>query len=271
MLHSIAKVLTFLLQPSSLAALAVLAGLAFLHRNRHSRSALWLSTAGMIWFLVAGLSPLSNAMILPLEQCFGTRQPPTPSGTIAGIIILGGFEDGHVSNGRGGLAVSEAAERLTEGLRLAQRLPDAKLIFTGGAGGLFKGQDAALPIRDFFVDEGIEPGRIVLERASRNTFENAVLTRDLVKPNAVDRWILVTSAYHMPRAVATFRKSGFTIIPYPVDFRTQGLKDLALTFSRIGEGLERSDLAAKEWAGLIAYRVLNRIDTLNICAHQPRS
>ena len=216
--------------------------------------------AALGWLVVAGFLPLGNALILPLEERFASHQPSLPKENIKGIIILGGFEDGWVTGGRGGLAVNEAAERLTEGLRAARQLPNAKVVFTGGVGTLLKREGAGALVRDYFVDAGVAPERITIETGSRNTYENAVFSRDLLTPKAADHWILVTSAYHMPRAVGTFRQAGFKVIPFPVDFRTRNVGDVLIPFGSIGEGLERVDLATKEWIGLVAYRLTGQSD-----------
>lgn len=260
--HSLAKLLALLAQPSSVAVLAVMVGVGLLSFGRAPRLSRLLAWGGLALIVAGGLTPLGNVLILPLEQRFAEVAPPEPGSRVDGIILLGGFEDAHVSSGRGGLGLNEAAERLTEGLRLALRHPEAKVVFTGGAGGLFSGADASGPVGAFLAEAGVDPSRLVLESQSRNTFENAVLTRDLVRPQAGSRWLLVTSAYHMPRAVGLFRKVGFDIIAYPVDYRTRGADDLTRFFSRIPQGLMRLDVAVNEWMGLMAYRVLGRTDTL---------
>ena len=217
-----------------------------------------LIAVGFAWIVLAGFLPLGNALVLPLEQRFGSREPSLPQTNVTGIIILGGFEDGWVTAGRGGLAVNEAAERLTEGIRAARALPNTKVVFTGGVGALFDDAEAGASVHQYLIDAGVAPERIIIENASRNTYENAVFTRDLLKPRPEDRWLLVTSAYHMPRAVGIFRQAGFDVIPFPVDFRTRDVGDVWRPFGRIGAGLERADLAAKEWIGLIAYRLTGR-------------
>jgi uncharacterized SAM-binding protein YcdF (DUF218 family) len=89
-----------------------------------------------------------------------------------------------------------------------------------------------------------------------------MITKDLVKPKAGERWLLVTSAFHMPRSVGLFRKVGFAVEPYPVDWRVGGREDL-LTFTNVaGDGLARTDTAVREWMGLVAYRLTGRIDEL---------
>jgi len=185
-----------------------------------------------------------------------------PQEKISGIILLGGFEDGSITETRGGLALNESAERLTETLRLARALPDTKVIFTGGSGSLFGGEGIGPEIRKFFIDAGIEPSRIVIENNSRNTYENAMFTKALIKPDPQDKWLLVTSAFHMPRSVGVFRKAGYNVVPYPVDFRTRGRRDAIRPLDSISAGLARTDLAAKEWIGLLAYWMSGRSESL---------
>jgi uncharacterized SAM-binding protein YcdF (DUF218 family) len=90
---------------------------------------------------------------------------------------------------------------------------------------------------------GISRDRAILEDRSRNTVENAVFSKAIVQPKRGERWLLVTSAYHMPRAIGVFRKAGFPIEPYPVDWRTRGAEDMMRPFAVMSDGLQRSDTA----------------------------
>src|SRR5688572_15571067 len=134
--HTLAKILAFLTQPSTLAILAAVIGLVLLSRGRRPRLARVLAWGGVAFFIVGGHSPLGNALVLPLEQRFASVPAPKAGDRVDGIILLGGFEDGWVSSGRGGLGLNESAERITEGLRFALRFPDAKVVFTGGVGSI---------------------------------------------------------------------------------------------------------------------------------------
>ncbi len=254
------KVIFFCIQPSSLAFFALLLGVLMVRRcPKWGRRFLY---AGLAIVVLFGILPGGNILVLPLEERFGSHVPALPQEKISGIILLGGFEDGSVTLARGGLALNEAAERLTESLRLAWELPDAKVVFTGGSGSLFGGEGIGGPVRQYFIDAGIAPDRIVVENASRNTYENATFTKALLKPTPEDRWLLVTSAYHMPRSVGVFRRVGFDVVPYPVDFRTSSEGDAFRPFDSIAAGLQRTDLAVKEWIGLIAYWISGRSSAL---------
>jgi uncharacterized SAM-binding protein YcdF (DUF218 family) len=149
--------------------------------------------------------------------------------------------------------LNDAADRMIEALRLAQQHPDLPVIFSGGNGDVFpssRHETEAELARRFFEGFKIAPPRLRLEDRSRNTLENAVFTAGLVQPQRDQRWVLVTSAFHMPRARALFEAQGFRIIPRPGDFRTSGPQDYWQIFAKPSDGLRRLDMAAKEWVGL---------------------
>ena len=181
----------------------------------------------------------------------------------AGIISLGGAFDTVVSPARGEVALNEAAERLTAIAELARRFPDARIAFSGGSGRLIYGgaTEAELAAR-LFESFGIAKERIILEGKSRDTEENARFTKELLQPKPGERWLLVTSAHHMPRAVGVFRAAGFPVEAYPVDWQTSGWGDITTqSFSLLG-GFVRLDSAAHEWIALIFDRMSRRTSTL---------
>jgi uncharacterized SAM-binding protein YcdF (DUF218 family) len=229
--------------------------------TRFARAGRRVAVFAVIVLAVVGWSPLGNAIILPLEERF----PPWDAsrGVPTGIICLGGALDTVVSPVRGEVAVNEAAERMTAMAELARRFPDARIVFSGGSGRLlYDGATESELAERLFVSFGIEKSRITLEDKSRDTAENARLTRDIVQPKPNERWLLVTSAYHMPRAVALFREAGFSVEAFPVDYRTRGAADMLRPFSTLGDGLRRTDTAVREWAGLIVYWITGRTSEL---------
>jgi uncharacterized SAM-binding protein YcdF (DUF218 family) len=257
------KVLWMLVQPSTLLWLALVVGLLAMRR---SEARVWgrrLATVSAVLILVAGVSPVSTALILPLEHRFPRLDMQAVDGPVAGIIVLGGAEDGRISVPRGQLHLNEAAERITEAARLARALPGTRLVFTGGVAALIRDEPpGASAVVAHWTAMGVPADRIQIETRSRNTYENAVFTRDLVRPKPGDRWLLVTSAAHMPRSVGIFRHAGFDVVPYPVDYRTAGTGDLLEPFPSIPAGLRRLDDAAREWGGLLAYWMLGRTSEL---------
>ncbi len=261
MFFVLSKIGWFFLQPSNLlVALAAIAAVLLLSRFRGLGK--WLLGVAVVGLLVCGFSPVGHLLALPLEERFppwtqGNGPPPD------GIIVLGGSFDTAVSAGRGVVALNEAGERLTAFAELARRYPDATLAFTGGSGEIvFRRATEADVAGRLFAGLGIDPGRIVLEDKSRNTWQNAVLTKQLVDPQPGQRWLVVTSAWHMPRAIGCFRAAGFDVEAYPVDFRTRGWNDLWRPFNTASEGLRRVDTTMREWVGLVAYRLTGRTSEL---------
>ena len=164
---------------------------------------------------------------------------------------------------RGVPALNDAAERMVAFAALARRYPEAKLVFSGGSAALEPGEAVeADAVRLTLVDLGIDMQRMIFERRSRNTAENAAFTRQLVDPAPGSRWLLVTSAFHMPRAVGCFRGADFPVEAYPVDYRTVSPRALDGGFTRVAQGLDLTDLVAKEWLGLLAYYLSGRIPAL---------
>ena len=136
-------------------------------------------------------------------------------------------------------------------------------MFSGGNPDLvFAGPPESAFVLDLFERFGIPRARFQVEERSRNTVENAVYSKALAAPKPGERWLLVTSAYHMPRAIGAFRKAGFDVDAYPVDYRTAGAEDLLIPFEDAASGLRRTDIAAREWIGLLAYRLVGRTDAL---------
>jgi uncharacterized SAM-binding protein YcdF (DUF218 family) len=258
----LAKVLWFLLQPSSLMVGCVAAGAA-LARTRWCRPARALLWGGLAALLIAGLSPLGDVLIRPLEGRFPRPDLDRPGAPVTGIIVLGGGEDGRAADSPQLAPLNEAAERYTETVALARRFPGARLVFSGGSLGLLGNvpSEADLAGR-LFEALGIAGDRITLEREARDTFENARLTARILEPKPGERWLLVTSAWHMPRAMGAFRRAGFAVEAWPVDYRTsQGLTRLQ-SYSSIPEGLRRIDFIVREYVGLAAYYATGRTDAL---------
>ena len=260
MFFALAKILGFFAAPSNVLISLGLIGV-LLMATRWSRAGRRLAVFCIVLFALCGLSPLGNALILPLEERF----PPWDAsrGAPDGIICLGGALDTIVSPARNEVALNEAAERMTAIAELAQRFPQARIVFSGGSGRLvYDGATEAELAARLFASFGIAKERITLEDKSRDTLENARFTKALVQPKPGERWLLVTSAHHMPRAVGLFRSEGFPVEAFPVDYRTRGAVDMLRPFATLGDGLRRTDTAVREWAGLLVYRLSGRTAAL---------
>lgn len=258
MFFTLSKVIWYLLNPGNLFLLLVVAGAA-LSWTKRQRGARLVMTGAAVFGLGCAMLPFAVPLTLALENRFPV--PARLPDRIDGIVVLGGLINPYVSQARGQVALGGSVERLTEAARLAARYPSARIVYSGGSGDVFR-QD--LKEADFLPPVlgllGLEPGRVILENRSRNTFENAVLSLDLVRPRADETWILMTSAAHMPRSVGCFRKAGWKIIPYPVDFGFEGRETLGLEFDF--NNLWSLGSALHEWAGLAVYRLTGRTDAL---------
>ncbi len=254
-----AKLIWFVIQPSTALILLLVAGIVAIGLGRPLAGMLivMLGTTGL---LVAGLLPLGVLMMLPLEDRFQRQEPDGP---VAGIIVLGGGIDQSIGAARGVTTLTEAGERLTEAVALARRYPEARLVFTGGIASLTpEGPTESDAARRFFAEMGIPADRLTVEDQSRDTAENARFTKALVDPKPGERWLLVTSAWHMPRSVGCFRAIGWPVVAWPTDYRSAGPQDLTSLMPRASYGLTMVDVAAKEWVGLLAYRLTGRTDAL---------
>jgi uncharacterized SAM-binding protein YcdF (DUF218 family) len=260
MFFILSKILGFFALPSNLLIAVGLAGLLLL-LTRFTRLASWLIVTSIVLIAVAGLSPLGSALILPLEQRF----PPWDAsrGSPDGIVVLGGAISPDVSAAHGVVALNEGAERLTAAAELARRYPNARIIYSGGSNALvfYEGIEALFAVSQLEA-LGVARDRITAEEQSRNTIENAVFSCLVANPKPGERWLLITSAAHMPRAIAAFRAAQFPVEAYPVDWRTSGPIDLVRPFSSLGEGLRLTDTAAHEWAGLVTYWLAGKTTTL---------
>jgi uncharacterized SAM-binding protein YcdF (DUF218 family) len=241
------------LQPGNLLLLCLLAGILGLlfSRPRRGEVLIGLSALG---FLLLAVAPIGAALLLMLEQRF--PRPAVLPERIDGILALGGAVDPRLSASYGETAFNSSVGRVLAGFALARRHPEAKLALIGGEGELFPtGFAEARATENFALEEGIAPARIILEERSRSTHENAVYAKEMIRPQPGETWVLVTSAFHMPRAVASFGAVGWPVIPYPADYRVDPQTGLRPSFNLLG-GLGAITLAGKEWAGLIGYRLM---------------
>src|SRR5258708_5435980 len=250
------KLLGFFAVPSNDMLAAGLIGLALIP-TRFVRARRRLVSASIILFLACGLLPLSKMLIAPLEERF----PPwdASGGAPDGIVVLGGAIEAAIAPVRRASELNEAAERITVIAELARKYQSARILYSGGkASPAPPGRGEAEFAAALFESLGGPARRLMREGESRTTAENAAFSRRLVMPKPGERWLLVTSACHMPRSIGAFRRAGFAVEAYPVDYRTTGSADRWIPFDSMATGLRRTDLAAHEWIGLLAYWLTGR-------------
>jgi uncharacterized SAM-binding protein YcdF (DUF218 family) len=249
----VGKLVWALVQPGNLLLMCLLAGILvfLLSRGRRGKVIIGLSALG---FLLLAVTPIGPAMLLTLEQRL--PRPAVLPARVEGILVLGGAVDPALSLSYGETVFNSAVARVLGGVALARRYPEAKLALIGGEGGFATvGLPESRATLGFVIEQGIAPERVILEERSRSTHENAVFAKALIRPASGETWILITSAYHMPRAIASFDAVGWPVVPYPVDYRIDPQTGLRANFSLL-DGLVASTLAGKEWAGLLGYRLI---------------
>jgi uncharacterized SAM-binding protein YcdF (DUF218 family) len=255
------KIFWMVASPINLLLFAALVGvlLCYGQRARFGRA---LALSAILIFVVAATLPVGVLLLSPLENRF--PQPAPDLAPPEGIIVLGGAINNQASAVRRQTVFDEGGERLTEAVVLAKRYPQARVVYTSGSSS-FTGATSteALQARKFMSQMGIAPDRITIEDKSRNTDENARFTAAIVHPEPSQRWVIVTSAFHIPRAMGVFEKTGFNAIAYPVSFYTLGRwsADLRLSF-KPERNLRVFEIALHEWIGLAAYWLSGRSDHL---------
>jgi uncharacterized SAM-binding protein YcdF (DUF218 family) len=258
MFFILSKAVAFLL-PSNLVVVVALAGLALMV-TRWRRAGTRMTVVSLILLVAIGLSPAGDLLTYALESRFPPWDPVR--GTPDGIVVLGGNISPKFSRDPGEPVVGSDAARIVAMAKLARSYPNARIIYSGGDASLLRNQppeaDFVRPLLDSF---GIARERVLLEAHSRNTAENAAFTKDLVKPKPGERWLLVTSAKHIPRAIGCFRRVRFSIEAYPAGWRTGQKSDL-MTTKIFSKGLARFDSAAYEWIGLLAYWITGKTTEL---------
>lgn len=259
MFYYLSKTLWLLIQPVGLICL-IFAGILLLLLLKRIRIAAWLAFLGLCFALVATQTNAGRLLLQPLENRFARPDTPPASDEIAGIVVLGGAFDGYVTRIRGGFELGASGDRMVEALRLARLYPDKPVIVSGGEAsliGLTEG-DASIASR-FFSSFGIPANRVVLEDKSLNTHENAVLSKAVMERYGEGDWLLVTSAFHMPRSIGAFRVQGIEPVPWPVDYKTAGTESFAVGRDDPTEALVETNLAIREWIGLAVYAATGRI------------
>lgn len=255
MFFALSKVLGALTDPMLLITLALLVAWP-LGRSRYEsrRRAAMRIVGGTALFLAAiTVSPLAEWAAVPLEDRFPA--PKELPARVDGFIVLGGATVPAIGAARGRPELNAAADRLFVLWELTRHHPEALVVATGGSG-LLLAPDLTedVPTGALLKAMGIPAERILLENRSRNTRENAVFGRELLGARAEGVWVLVTSAAHMPRAMGVFRAIGWSVVPFPVDYRTEGAGRRVPRMDPLGD-MEVLSGAVREWVGLVVYHL----------------
>ncbi len=223
-------------------------GLRFWRKSCGERL-LGIALAGILFF---GIIPVGPAMLSWLEHYYSVPQKLPER--VNGIIVLGGMFDGHLSKERGQIAANDNIERMICFTDLAKKYPGARKVFSGGSGDINYPDDKESAVAEAYLKEyNLDNDSVFYDMDSRNTYENAVFSKELVNPAAGQNWILITSAFHMPRSVGIFEKQDWKVIPYPCDFKTDGTWDFLWTAPNITWNFAALNIVVKELIGSVVY------------------
>ena len=250
------KLLSFAIEPLFWVLVFLLSGLMLLHRRpRLGRRLSWLA---LIVLMVSCWTAGPEVFLRELE----TRYPPASTvdpRQFTGIVVLGGGlsrADLWIEHDR--IALNDQANRMTEAVALMRQYPHLRLLFTGGSGSVLADDlSEAQRARIFFDAMGVDKSRVTYESQSRNTYENALFSATVDGVDNKKPWLLLTSAFHMPRAMGVFARTGWNTTPWPVDYRTTAHESW-FEFS-LHAGPSVWTLTLHEWLGLLAYRLMGRI------------
>jgi uncharacterized SAM-binding protein YcdF (DUF218 family) len=256
-MFELSKVAGFLVDPRCVLFAALILGTSLIW-TRARITGRWLITAAVVIAIFFDTVPVSIYLLQKLEYRF--PPPPLQLEKVDGIVVLGGDFDAQLVEAVGSLAAPPA--RLVVLAKLAKRYPEARIIFSGGSGSMLRPElkEAELA-KPLLAELGVDTARVTFESESRNTAENAIYSYRAATPKPGETWLLITTASHVPRTIGTFRRTGWTLIPYGVDFRTHPtLKGgIGLTFDT---GLASAALVFREITGLVVYYALGRTDAL---------
>lgn len=250
MFFILSKIFWLFFSPDFLLVTLFVCGLV-LFRLKARKTAVFLHRSVAVCLILITFLPVGKWLLFPLEIRF--LPPEKLPGEIDGIVVLAGAEHLSLTQYWQQVEVGDAVERSLAFLQLARKYPAARKVFSGGSGNLnqagLKSTDVA---RRLYKELGVDTRDIIFESGSRNTHENATQAKALVHPEPGEKWLLITSAYHMPRSVSIFHKAGWPVIPYPVDQKTcpDGLRSFYPNF--IGN-LQELNSALREWIGLLVY------------------
>ncbi len=255
----VSRIIWMLIQPSNLIFILMLVSLILIWKGRR-KMGLPVLTVCVAFYSLVMFGPLTSWLLVPLEKRFSVYTNDITHGPYSGIIILAGAERIRNSSYHNQVILNGGAERLIEAAKLARLFPDLPIIFCGGGrieGMMTEGEIA----QKFFIEAGIDLNRVRFDDISYNTYTNAIEAKKLIEKDETDTWLLVTSAFHMPRAVGSYRNAGITIQPYPVDYRTELSPSLS-SKPNAGRNFYELDFAVHEWVGLLTYYISGRNDIL---------
>ena len=210
----------------------------------------------LFFFILVGVFPTGELLLFKLEQHYPA--PAMIPDNIDGVLILGGPTNIRLTILHKQVSFNDAGERLTESTKIIKLYNPKKIIFSGGTKKQTFDSSHSYVAEKFFSEIGVDTSKIIFEFKSRNTYENILFSKKIAKPKKDENWLLITSSFHMNRAINVAEKLNWQFIPYPVDFRTgKSFTSFKPSFRLLGN-FNYFDLASHEIVGLISYYILGR-------------
>ena len=250
------KLLWWIFSPSRILLFLLALGTVLLWTKKNIAGR-WLLSVAVVVIFVLSFRPFGQGLLFVLESRF-SHSLKLPE-ELDGVVVLAGSENSTISKTWGQPSLNGSSERLITFISLAKRYPEAKLLFVGGVGSV----DSQVPTpegtaRMIFEQVGLDASRVIFESKSHNTFQGGVASYELIKPKAGEKWVLITSAFHMPRSVGVYRQAGWEVIPYPVDF---GYDDQIRFDFSLGH-MAVFSRALHEWIGVFVYGLTGKTTEL---------
>ena len=226
--------------------------------KKNIKSGIFAIKLTILLFLIIAIFPIGQWLLFPLEYKYKNIKPLPDN--IDGIIVLSGSENIDKSQKWNSVELGDGAERNLMFIKLLNKYNNTINIFTGGSGLLLDQKKSQADVaKQLYIDQGVDTKKIIFEKKSRNTYENAIFTKKIINPKKDSKWILITSAWHMPRAVGVFCKAGWNIIPVAVDHITLPNYEYHINID-FATHIKELNIAIKEWIGIVAYTLTNKIN-----------
>ena len=253
----IAKVANYLLDPLYILSFFLVILIFLLLFTNFKKLTIFFAKFLLILFLFFGYTPLSNFLLNKLEDFIKPSKYPVQQ--LKGIVLLGGsFNSGLQSKERNEVSLNSSAERLTKVLEIYNKNPKILILFTGFSNELKpQGWNESDMAKKFFLEQGVRSENLIFESKSRNTFENIIYSKDIIKSNK-GTWGLVTSASHMPRSYFGFKRQGLILEPISTDYRTGTSSIFWINFD-IKKGLENWNIILHEVVGISYFKITGKI------------
>ena len=254
-MYFFSKFIWYLLTPLNFLIILIIFGFFFKFLNKTIFSKIFFSFS-FFFIIIVGVFPLGNFFLFKLEQNYQALS--TIPNDIDGILILGGPSSSGLTRQHDQVSFNEAGERLTETIKIIKNFNPNKIIFSGGSDDQTFKNSHAYVAKKFFSEIGIDVNKFYFEYQSRNTYENILFSKKIANPAKDEKWLIITSSFHMKRTMNIAEKLEWNLIPYPVDFRTGKYFSFKPSFVNFLENFNTFNLASHEFFGLISYYILGR-------------